>query len=246
MRQIDRDTKEKRNKQYNDWGRKRPAYICLVVLIVLGAAMGLDSYMDTKAWGRAFVYLLSISAISTAFFFLLRLSFRDISKLYPGKIIFCDRLKPTTRMLYNDDTSYTEEQKIEIRKKIKLKKNIDLQRYKTKTFKNKKYAKRVDEAVAWLLDVTRFDDVLFEYNCFFGFWRNLAGALLVDALLIFGLAAVNKWLYVLPFGSGLFWIGIITVILVVLVTIVAYSNGRTFAKRMYDVFMNLNDDDNNY
>lgn len=246
MRQIDRDTIEKRNKQYNDWGRKRPTYICLVVLVALGVVMGFDNYIKTKVWGNTLIYLFSLSTISTALFFLLRLSLRDISKLYPGKIIFCDRLKPTTRILYNGDSSYTEEQKNEIRKKIRLKKNIDLQRYRTKTHKNKKYVKRVDEAVAWLLDVTRFDDILFEHNCIFGFWRNLTGALLVDALLILGLAAVHKWLYALPFGSGLFWIGITIVILVILTTMAAYSNGRTFAKRMYDVFMNLDDDSNNY
>lgn len=40
--------------------------------------------------------------------------------------------------------------------------------YKNKTYKNNKYAKRVDETVNWLLDVTRFDDILFDYNCIYG------------------------------------------------------------------------------
>ena len=160
--------------------------------------------------------------------------------------MFCDRLKPTTKLLYSNDSTYTEEQKNEIRKKIKSKKNIDLQKYKLKTFRNKKYVKRVDEAVAWLLDITRFDNILFEYNCIYGFWRNLTGALLVDALFIFGLAAVNKWFYILPFGSSLVWIGLTVLLLTILTTIVAYSNGLVFAKKVYDVFMNLNEDNNNY
>lgn len=191
-----------------------------------------------------FQYQLSVQALS----FLLRLTIRDISKLYPGKNIVCDRLKPTTKLLYSNDSTYTEEQKNEIRKKIKSKKNIDLQKYKLKTFRNKKYVKRVDEAVAWLLDITRFDNILFEYNLVLWFLAgsNVTGALLVDALFIFGLAAVNKWFYILPFGSSLVWIGLTVLLLTILTTIVAYSNGHVFAKKVYDVFMNLNEDNNNY
>ena len=246
MRQIDNDIKEKRNKKYNDWARAYPAYIFLAIPVVLGISMGINDYIETKLWGKAFIYLISISTISAALSFLLRLTIRDISKLYPGKILFCDRLKPTTKLLYSNDSTYTEEQKNEIRKKIKSKKNIDLQKYKLKTFRNKKYVKRVDEAVAWLLDITRFDNILFEYNCIYGFWRNLTGALLVDALFIFGLAAVNKWFYILPFGSSLVWIGLTVLLLTILTTIVAYSNGHVFVKKVYDVFMNLNEDKNNH
>ena len=189
---------------------------------------------------------MSISTFSTALFFLLRFTLRDISKFYPGMIIFCDRLKPTSRMLYSNDSSYSEEQKTEIRKKIKLTRNIDLFKYKTKTYKNKKYVKRVDEAVAWLLDVTRFDDILFEQNCLYGFWRNLTAALLVDAILVFAMAAINKWYYALPFGEHFVRIGLLILLLTIPVSWVAYCNGRTFAKRMYDVFVNLDDNDNNY
>lgn len=246
MRQIDKDTKEKRNKRYNDWARKKPAYICLVIPVLLGIAMGINDYMETKMLSKAFIYLLSVPTISAALFFLLRFLLRDISKFYPGKILFRDRLKPTTRILYSTDDTYSEEQKKEIRKKIMVKKNIDLQKYKLKTFKNKKYVKRVDEAVTWLLDVTRFDDILFEYNCIYGFWRNLTGALLVDALLIFGIAAVNKWWYALPFGHILVWIGIAVILLLVITTLISYNNGYIFAKKVYDVFMNLDDDKNNY
>jgi hypothetical protein len=246
MKQIDKDTKEKRNKQYNDWARIFPAYIFLAIPIVLGVTMGINDYLATKLWGKALIYLISISTISAALFFLLRFTLRDISKLYPGKILFCDRLKPTTKLLYSNDSTYTEEQKTGIRMKIKSKKNIDLQKYKLKTFRNKKYVKRVDEAVVWLLDVTRFDDILFEYNCIYGFWRNLTGALLVDALFILGLAVVNKWLNTLPFGNALVWIGFVVILLTILTTIVAYNNGRVFAKKVYGVFMNLDEDKNNY
>lgn len=246
MIQIDNETKAKRNEEYNKKARKYPAYLSLVIPIVLGVAMGVEDMTASNVWAKGLTYLISISTISAALLFLLRFTLRDISKFYPGKILFCDSLKPTTRLLYNTDSTFSEEKKSEIRKKIESKKNIDLQKFKNKTCKNKKYVKRVDEAVDWLLDVTRFDDILFEYNCLYGFWRNLTAALFVDAILMFGLAAVNKWLYPLPFGTALHWIGVLVLLLTVITTIVAYSNGRTFAKKVYDVFMNLDDAEGNY
>lgn len=246
MIQIDKETKEKRNAEYNLKARKYPAYLSLAIPIMLGIAMGVKDMAGVGMLIKVLTYLISISAISAALLFLLRFSLRSIAKFYPERILFCDRLKPTTRILYSNDNTYTEEQKIEIRKKILAKKKIDLQKYKPKTYKNKKYVKRIDEAVRWLLDVTRFDVILFEHNYMFGFWRNLTAALLVDAILIFVLAVVNKWYHALPLGEYLMGIGILVLLLAMLVTWVAYCNGKSFAKRMYDVFMNMDDDDNVY
>jgi hypothetical protein len=244
MEQIDKETKEKRNAEYNLKARKYPAYLSLAIPIMLGIAMGVKDMVGAGMWIKVLTYLMSISAISAALLFLLRFSIRSIAKFYPERIIFCDRLKPTTRILYSNDNTYTEEQKTDIRKKILATRKIDLQKYKPKTYKNKKYVKRIDEAVGWLLDVTRFDEILFEHNYMFGFWRNLTAALLVDAILILLLAVINKWYYSLPLGEYFVGIGILVLLLVMLVTWVAYCNGKTFAKRMYDVFMNMDDDDN--
>lgn len=244
MEQIDKETKEKRNAEYNLKARKYPAYLSLAIPIMLGIAMGVKDMVGAGMWIKVLTYLMSISAISAALLFLLRFSLRSIAKFYPERIIFCDRLKPTTRILYSNDNTYTEEQKTDIRKKILATKKIDLQKYKPKTYKNKKYVKRIDEAVGWLLDVTRFDEILFEHNYMFGFWRNLTAALLVDAILILLLAVINKWYYSLPLGEYFVGIGILVLLLAMLVTWVAYCNGKTFAKRMYDVFMNMDDDDN--
>ena len=243
MIQIDKETKEKRNAEYNLKARKYPAYLSLAIPIMLGVAMGVKDMVGAGMWIKVLTYLMSISAISAALLFLLRFSLRSIAKFFPERILFCDRLKPTTRILYSSDNTYTEEQKADIRKKILAKKKIDLQKYKPKTYKNKKYVKRIDEAVKWLLDVTRYDEILFEHNYMFGFWRNLTAALLVDTILIFVLAFINKWYYSLPLGEYLMGMGIFVLLLAMLVTWVAYCNGKTFAKKMYDVFMNMNDNE---
>lgn len=246
MKEISKEVKDKRNEEYNLKARKYPAYLSMAVPILLGVAMGVKDMASGCVWLKAVVYVMSISAISTALFFLLRFTLRDISKIYPGMILFCDRLKPTTRLLYSDDTAFTDEKKSDIRKKIKTKKDIDLQKIKVKSYKNKNYVKRVDEAVSWLLDVTRFDDILFEYNCIFGFWRNLSAAFVVDAIIMFCLAVLDKWFIALPFGSFLVIIGFVVLFISVITSIIAYANGLVFAKKVYDVFINLSDDDSNY
>lgn len=246
MKQIDKETQEKRNKKYNTWARSHPCNIFLVITILLGSIIGLNDYIATKLSEEVLIYLALLSSINITFFFLIKFTIRDFSKFYPEKILFCDCLKPTTKLLYSNDSTYSEEQKNEIRKKIKSIKNIDLQKFKVKTFRNKKYVKRINEAVSWLLDVCRFDNILFEYNCIYGFWRNLTGALFLYASFIFVLIVVNKWFYSLPFGKDLLWIGIIMTVFTILSTILAYRNALLFAKRLYDVFMNLNKDENNY
>lgn len=245
MIQVDKETKEKRNAEYNKKARKYPAYLSLAIPIVLGVAMGVKDMTWASVWVKALAYLLSISAISAALLFFLRFILQFIAKYYPERLLFCDRLKPTNRILYSNDNTYTEEQKAEIRKKIMAHKKIDLGKYKPKTYKNKKYVKRLEEAVRWLLDVTRFDEILFEQNYLYGFWRNLTAALLVDAILVFAMAAINEWYYALPLGEHFAWIGLLLLLLTIPLAWVAYCNGRTFAKRMYDVFMNLDDNDNN-
>ena len=246
MKQIDKEIKEKRSKVYYSKARIKPAYIFLVVPIFVGLAMGIDEFLETKMWGKALVYVLSLGTISSALFFLLRLVLRDISLVYPCKILFCDRLKPTTAMLYAADDEFTEENKTAIRKKIKSKRGIDLQSLKHKTYKNKKYVKRVDEAVNWLLDVTRFDDILFDYNCIYGFYRNLTAAIFMDGIVFFALAAINMWGMPLPLGRFFLWGGITCVVISFITTWFAYTNGRRYARRLYNVFLNLDDDKNNY
>lgn len=246
MIEIDTQTKDARNKKYNEWARTYPSLIGISLLIVLGVLMGLNDKESSTLVNKAIVYVLSISTVSSALFFLYRTTLRDISKFYPGKILFCDRLKPTTRMLYSADTTFSEDEKKLIRLKIKEKNGRDLQSIRKKSHKNKKYVKSVDEVVSWLLDVTRFDDILFEYNCFFGFYRNLTAAVLVDSIVVFILAAVSKWCHLLPLGSCLLWIALVLLLCTAVFAGLAYINGNTFARRVYTVFMNLGDDDKNY
>ena len=95
MRQVDKETKEKRNKVYYSKARIKPAYIFLVVPIFVGLAMGIDEFLETKMWGKALVYVLSLGTISSALFFSKRhfigISWQN-SVLQQAEANYCDAL----------------------------------------------------------------------------------------------------------------------------------------------------------
>ncbi len=49
MIQIDKETKEKRNAEYNMKARKYPAYLSLAIPIMLGVAMGLKIWKELES-----------------------------------------------------------------------------------------------------------------------------------------------------------------------------------------------------
>lgn len=50
MIQIDKETKEKRNAEYNMKARKYPAYLSLAIPIMLGVAMGVKDMEGAGIW----------------------------------------------------------------------------------------------------------------------------------------------------------------------------------------------------
>ena len=64
MIQIDKDTKEKRNAEYNKKARKYPAYLSLAIPIILWVAMDVKDITGVSMWIKGLTYLMSISAIS--------------------------------------------------------------------------------------------------------------------------------------------------------------------------------------
>lgn len=88
--------------------------------------------------------------------------------------------------------------------------------------------------------------ILFDYNCIYGFYHNLIAAIFMDGIVLFALAAINNWGLSLPLGRFFLWGGITCVIVSFITTWFAYTNGRRYAKRLYNVFLNLDDDKNNY
>lgn len=70
MKQIDKETKEKRSKVYYSKARIKPAYIFLIVPIFVGLAMGFNEFLETKM-GQGFGLCLVIGCYQFCTVFLI-------------------------------------------------------------------------------------------------------------------------------------------------------------------------------
>lgn len=227
---------EKRDKKYNRWARQYPACICLSfwLVIFLYYLMATDE-IEVDNVKYIFNTLLSLGSIVPALFFMYMFVIRDMSKCLEDGIYKLFG-KPTTNLLTVEDSTFSKEKQIDIRKKIATEFNCKLNVEENCSKTNKAYCKHVDEAVQNIREKTRYSNILFEFNCIYGFYRNLSGGLLLNLLLmlIFFLFPIERGLI-----AGLILIDLSILILSLIFTIL---NGNRYAKRLYIVYLMTKND----
>lgn len=227
-----------RDKKYNDWARYRPAYISLVVPCIY-ALMYFNLYGEKLSDLKYIITtLLGMSSILGAVFFLYVFLTRDVSKIFPGKVLFARTLKPTTKLLLSGDDTFTDETKNFIREKINKRYSIDLNLFSEKSGKDENYTKLLDEAVGLMRSDTRFDNILFEYNCIYGFYRNLSAGVLMNIIML-TIAFVFSFFVTIPYANTFLPILIALLLFDSVLIYFAYTSGVTYAKQMYDVFRGI-------
>ena len=238
MEKISDDMVVIRDKKYNDWARNRPAYISLVVPCIY-ALLYFNLYGEELSDLKYIITtLLGMSSIVGAVFFLYVFLIRDVSKIFPGKVLFARTLKPTTKLLLSGDDTFTDETKNVIREKINKRYSIDLNSFSDKSGKDENYTKLIDEAVGRMRSDTRFDNILFEYNCIYGFYRNLSAGVLLNVVML-TIAFVFSFFVTIPYANTFMPLLIALLLFAVVLIYFAYTSGVTYAKQMYDVFRGI-------
>lgn len=234
---MDQNAKTERDKKYNLWARKMPAVICLVFpfTIFLVIAFSQDTvkkediaWYVTKAvvWG---------SAIFTALMFLLKAVIRDFSALLADNFFFkfikCHYMY---KILMEKGCGISVASYDRIVKYQKEKRQIDIEEY---GIDEKEKLKRVKDIVYDIKNNTREDNIVFEYNCFYGFYRNLLGGTIISLLLVyfgsyvFGnlLSATNICItdYLYP----------ILIVLFVVCCIFMFYNDYKYAKKLFAAYL---------
>lgn len=222
---------EKRDKKYNRWARQYPACICMSfwLVIFLYYLITTDEIeMDNVKY--IFNTILSLGSIVPSLFFLYMFVIRDISK-WLEDVIYALLGKPTTNLLTLEDSTFSKERQRNIRQKIATEYNYEFNETGNYSKTDKAYCKRIDEAVQNIREMTRDSNILFEFNCIYGFYRNLSGGLLLNLLfmIIALLFPIERNLFL-----GLIFINLSIFILSLFFTI---SNGKRYAKRLYIVFL---------
>jgi len=233
MVSIAMDT-EKRDKKYNLWARQYPACICMSFWFVIFFyyLITIDE-IEVDNVRYIFNTILSLGGIVPSLFFLYMFVIRDISK-WLEDAIYAIFGKPTTNLLTMEDSTFSEERKSDIRQKIATEYNYKFNEIGNYSKTDKAYCKRIDEVVHYIREMTRDSNILFEFNCIYGFYRNLSGGLLLNLLfmIIALLFPVEKNLFL-----GLMSISLSMLIFSLLFTV---SNGKRYAKRLYIVFLMTN------
>ena len=86
------------------------------------------------------------------------------------------------RILLKKCEAISESSYAKIVKYQKEKRNIDIEEI---GIDEEEKLKRVKDIVYNIKNMTRDDNIVFEYNCFYGFYRNLLGGTIISAILVF-------------------------------------------------------------
>ncbi len=181
-----------------------------------------------------------ITSISFASLFtFVKLLIRDIGKIFPEGFIKHLFSMPTTQLLFTSNQTFSDSHKKQIFDKIKEKFKIDLEGINNKTKNNHNYLSEVDEAVALIREKTRDNDVLFDFNKIYGFWRNLTGGLFLDIIILLFLLIIDiclKNIYFLTAYQYSFCF-IVLINFDFISFALTVKNGLRYAKRLYTVFL---------
>lgn len=241
---MDQKAKNERDKKYNCWARKMPAVICLIFPFTIFLVIAF-SQENVKGGDVAWYLTKAIAwggAIFTALMFLLKAVIRDFSAMLVDNLFFNGLIRHYMyRILMEKGRGISEASYNRIVTFQKEKRQIDIGDV---NIDEKEKLKRVEDIVSDIKNKTREDNIVFEYNCFYGFYRNLLGGIIISSLLvyfcshIFGalLAAANINItdYLYP----------ILLILFCVCVIFMYYNDYKYAKKMFAAYSSFLDKEN--
>jgi len=228
-----------RNKIYEKRARLYP------LIVTTALPLGLLSYflIGLLAVKINFATKLAISIIPTglltaAVAYFCKNIIRSISKWIFQRRFFKEdeSYMPTVELLLWNNNSFTDDKKKRIREKIKSKFHIELPT-KQSEIKNERQARRlISEIVPQIREITRDNDILFDYNCYFGSVRNALGGCIIAMLILIFLFLAN---FKNPVISQL-WLAIpfiVYLLSVILAKPLLKYFGYEYARKLYDVFM---------
>lgn len=238
---------EKRDKKYNQWARYYPAIVNLVfplIVIVFAFFDKVNVQGDLpKTVSRIELItkiVLVFGSIVPALFFFYVFFIREISMHVVERIMDWFWGKKAINLLKEKNNTFSKDRKAAIKAKIKKDFKIEIPTQgKNRRFFPKKddFRRKVDEGFDRIREDTRPNAILFEYNCVYGFFRNLSGGLLFNFIVLI-LLCVFK-VSIAPNIKGIidiYWFAIPILLLVSL--IFTRTSGYTYSKRLYIVFLN--------
>lgn len=227
---------EKRDKKYNHWAREIPTYICMAfpfAIFLLVMFQTNKENQDSIQW-LITEALLWGSAIFPALFFLLRMLIRDFSSFISEWIFFqwygCFYLWPQYmyQILLKKGIGISDESYDKI-KRVQQRRGLNLDE------PDKKKRKRIIKDIVYnIKNSTREDNIVFEYNAFYGFYRNMVGGLIITAILVH--FVIRPYLYCNLIKS-IEAITCFILVLIVICLVFMYRNDYNYAIKMFHAYL---------
>lgn len=232
MSEVDQ---EHRDAKYNNWARRNPAVVSIVFPLLIAVYFFQEYTAELSSVRYVVGVILSFGAIVPALLFFFQSSIREISVLLVETPLFFIFGRPAANLMKKKNRVLSSQRKERIIKKAK--KN-GIEAIYTDGENPKGYLDRrkvAREAFEKIRETCRENPVAFEFNCTYGFFRNLSGGLIVDLLICLALSFLNTN-HSLGVGSIVHVSAKILVALLVFCLICAYISATRYAKRVYVLY----------
>lgn len=225
---------EFRDKKYNEWARRNPAIVSIVFPLIVVIYFYQKNTEELSSIRYLVGVVLSFGSIVPALFFFFQSAVREISVLLVESPLFLIFGRPAVNLIKKKNNILSSQRKRRIIAKARQE-GITI----PTIIGNNICAKRkiAREAFERIRERCRENPVLFEFNCTYGFFRNLSGGVIVDLFICACLKVYNK-MYNLGADSLICISFFVLIVLLLFCIICTYYSAIRYAKRVYVAYDN--------
>jgi hypothetical protein len=215
------------------------AVLPMILLIIIGSKLISDFTGLEKVW-NILIAIIPASLITSAFIYFVKLVSRSTSKLLFQFPLFKEdeTNMPTTNILLWKNSSMSIQRKILIRNKITTLIGIQLLNEQEERENETEARLLIADSVKQIREKTRDDEILFNYNCNFGFMRNLLGANVWSLLLFIIAIIIELFTDIVDIRLVLCFSGI-SIIMSLIAFVLLKHQGKEYANQLYTTFIEL-------
>ncbi len=234
---------EKNNKLYEKRARLYPVIMAMLIPFSLFVVFGSSLLNIHNQFERVWNIIISVvpaSLITAAAVYGMKNLARSTSKaLFQFPMFQEDESEmPTTQFLLYSNSMLSRQNKTLIRDKIKHDIGLVYCKEERSEEHQKEARQLIVDAVKQIRERTRGNQILFDYNCNFGFVRNFMGANVWSLLIAFIFMLSNFFVSAIDHKT-IIGANFLIIILFPVALWVLKLNGREYARQLYTVYMEL-------
>lgn len=228
------------DKKYNEWARRNPAIISIVFPLLV-AVYFFQEYTEELSNIRYLVgVVLSFGSIVPALIFFYQFALREVSIWCIEEPLYLLLGRPAVNIMRKNNCTISRTRKERILE-IARNEGIDAIFVDEKVPKSRRERRqKAREAFELIREDCRDNSIAFEYNCIYGFFRNLSGGILFDFVLFKLISRLDIFVRVIKKYDASFVVSCCSIALLILLVVCVfctYSSAIKYAKRVYVLYL---------